>query len=282
MAASSESRAFQHRLCGFGLFLVVLAAIGLAGLAVAKRRIAQTAQWPSVRGRIVTSEVTTTAVKTGRVFRESLVANTVYSYSVNGRNFRGDARRVVPMLHFETEGTPEEIVGKYPVGKSVTVYYDPNNPADALLTPVPAEDARTLIDALMLIAPMVGGVGLLVAGMAGLQLWRMRPMFRAIVPPVVQPALPALVITPRPVIEPRPPAPPRRTHWIVRGVATILGLGLFLFGSLVALTTLRMNSPQVSGNMRIVMVVLFGGMTLFGAFLVWVGMRRPRNTIQAA
>ena len=62
----------------------------------------------------------------------------------------------------------------------------------------------------------------------------------------------------------------------------MLGLGLFLFGSLVALTTLRMNSPQVSGNMRIVMVVLFGGMTFFGAFLIWIGMRRPRATMQAA
>ena len=66
MAVTSESRALQHRLCGLGLTLVFIGGAGVGGLMVAQRRIAQTSQWPSVTGKIVTSEVVTGTVKNGR------------------------------------------------------------------------------------------------------------------------------------------------------------------------------------------------------------------------
>jgi hypothetical protein len=284
MIVTSESRALRHRLCGFGLLLVFAGAVGLGGLEIAKRRIAQTAQWPSVTGRIVKSEVATAAVKNGRALIISDHADTVYSFTVNGTSYRGECRRVVPMLHFNTEGSPEEVVARYPVGKSVTVYYDPNNPADALLTPVPDQSARTLISSLGLIAPALGAVGLLIAGMAGLQLWRER----GLVPPVPAPTAIAKNLLPRPaavlqpVTLPRPPKPLRTTHWIVRAIATLFGLALFLFGTLVTLTTLRLNNPTVSDTMQTVMIGIFSGVTLFGAFLIWLGMRRPRTSVQTA
>jgi hypothetical protein len=285
MNVTSESRALQHRLCGFGLLLVFAGAVGVGGLEVAKRRIAQTAQWPSVTGRIIKSQVATGAVKNGRTLIISDHADTIYTFTVNGKSYRGESRRVVPMLHFNTEGSPEEVVAKYAVGKSVTVYYDPNNPADALLTPVPDESARTLISSLGLIAPVLGGVGLLIAGIAGLQLWRERGLVppvpvvpTAIAPTLLPPVAPVL----QPVALPRPPKPPRTTHWIVRAIATLFGLALFLFGTLVTLTTLRLNNPAVSDAMQTTMIGIFSGVTLFGAFLIWVGMRRTRTTIQTA
>jgi hypothetical protein len=285
MTSASESRAFQHRLCGFGLFLLFLGVVGMAGIQVAKRRIGQTAQWPSVKGTVVTSEVVTGTVKNGRTLIVSPHANTVYTFAVDGKSYRGEGRRVVPMLHFDTEGTPEEVVAKYPKGKAVTVYFDPNNPADALLTPVPGKDAQELIGALTLIAPVVAGVGLLIAGMAGTRLWRERglvPQPAAVRAAVAVDPLPPMVVEPRPAESPRPPKPRRATHWIVRGVATLLGLGLFSFGSLVSVTVARMNAPQVSGVVQVVMFVIFAFVTLLGAFLIWVGMRRPRVTLQAA
>lgn len=286
--AASEARALQHRLCGFGLLLVFVGGAGIGGLQIAKRRIAQTSQWPSTSGKIVTSEVATGAVKNGRVLIVSPHAKTDYSYTVNGKSYRGEQRRVVPMLHFDTEGTPEQVVAKYPVGKSVTVYYDPNNPADALLARVPEPSAQSLIDALTLIAPVVAGIGLLIAGLAGVNLWRTRGLMPKVsimatsMAPVVLPTIaPARQLLESPARTPSPTKPPRKTHWLIRGAATLLGLGLFLFGTLVAVTIPRINPAQINGTTSIVMMAIFAGVILFGAFLIWVGMRQPRVSVSA-
>jgi len=177
-------------------------------------------------------------------------------------------------------------VAKYPVGRSVTVYYDPNNPADALLTPVPEQSAMTLISSLWMIAPLVGGVGLLIAGIAGLKLWRTRDL----APNVKAAATMALAILPTTAVAltpPRksvtaPPKPPRATHWIVRAVATLLGLGLFLFGTLLTITMAKMNRPDFGQATVIVTWAILGGVVLFGAFLIWVGIRRPPIAIPTA
>ncbi len=283
MSATSESRALQHRLCGFGLFLLFLGVVGVAGIHVGKTRVNQVTQWPSTTGRIVTSELSTATVKTGRVLKVDAIAKIIYTYSINGKSYRSEGLRVVPMLHFTPEGTPQELLSKYPVGKSVKVYYDPNKPDDALLTPMAGEDARSLISSLELIAPIVAGVGLLIAGMAGVKLWRTRPAtpmvsevasgFNEVIekPRLLPPAVAMTV----PLELPREPSPPRKTHWLVRGAATIFGLALLLFGSLVTVTVVRMKDTAVSDNMQIVMLTIFGGVILFGVFQVWVGMRQP-------
>lgn len=286
MAVTSESRALQHRLCGLGLTLVFIGGAGVGGLMVAQRRIAQTSQWPSVTGKIVTSEVVTGTVKNGRTLIVSPHAKADYSYAVNGKSYRGENRRVVSMLHFDSEGTPEQVVAKYPVGRSVTVYYDPNNPADALLTPVPEQSAKTLISSLWMIAPLVGGVGLLIAGIAGLILWRTRDLApnvkaAATMAPAILPTT-AVALTPPPKSLTAPPKPPRANHWIVRAVATLLGLGLFLFGTLLTITMAKMDRPDFGQATVIVTWAIFGGVVLFGVFLIWVGIRRPHIAIPTA
>src|SRR5688572_27147357 len=125
MQANADSRSMNHRLCGLGVFLLVLGVGGYGGIKVAQARVHKTALWPSVPGRIVTSEVTTGVVKTGPVRQVNPVARIRYSYTVNGQRYEGDGQRVVPMLHTRPEGTPEELVARYPVGRIVTVYFDP-------------------------------------------------------------------------------------------------------------------------------------------------------------
>lgn len=285
MTPTSESRALQRRLCCFGLVLLFVGVLGVAGLQVAKQRVAQTAHWPSVKGQVVTSEVVTGAVKNGRTLIVSPHAKTVYTFVVNGKSYRGEGRRVVPMLHFDTEGTPEQVVAKYPKGKAVTVYYDPKNPSDALLSPVPDPGARELIGSLSVVAPLVACVGLLTAGLTATRLWRERGSVptpaeaRVTVGPAAW--LPAAAL-PAPVAPPRPPEPLRTTHWVVRGAATGLGLGLFLFGTLVSLTAARLNAPRVGAAAQLATVVIFAGVTLLGAALIWLGMRRPRASVQSA
>src|SRR5687767_12206907 len=99
MQPPSDSRALTTRLCGLGAVLLILSAGGYCGVKVGQARVDAVAQWPSVTGRVVTSEVSTGIVKTGPVRRGTRYATIRYTYSVKGERFESDGQRVVPMLH---------------------------------------------------------------------------------------------------------------------------------------------------------------------------------------
>ena len=155
MQSDADSRAVVHRLNGLGILLLVVGVAGFGGLQVGKARIKAVAQWPSVSGQIVKSEVSTATVKTGRVTRTQPIAETRYSYSVEGKTYESEFRRVVPMLHMKPEGTPEEIVSRYPVGETSRCTSVSRDPRDALLVPVAGQDAHSLIRVLSFVAPVV-------------------------------------------------------------------------------------------------------------------------------
>jgi Protein of unknown function (DUF3592) len=54
----------------------------------------------------------------------------VYDYMVNGRRYQGN--RVYSMTPAKVE-PPYDFIARYPVGKPTTIYFNPNNPADAAL-----------------------------------------------------------------------------------------------------------------------------------------------------
>ena len=82
-------------------------------------------QWPSVQGRILYSHA-----RGGR-HPEALLW---YEYTVDARRYLASDYRnggnATPFL-----GVAEEAAKRYPVGRSVPVYYNPGNPQDALLEP---------------------------------------------------------------------------------------------------------------------------------------------------
>jgi len=291
MQSDADSRAVTHRLNGLGILLLVVGVAGFGGLQVGKARIKAVAQWPSVSGQIVKSEVSTATVKTGRVTRTQPIAETRYSYSVEGKTYEGEFRRVVPMLHMKPEGTPEEIVSRYPVGRNVEVYFNPRDPRDALLVPVAGQDAHSLIRVLSFVAPVVALVGLLITAIASIKLLSERAPEPALLPQAVAlpPQVAAPVVAPiiarRPTVappKPAPPARPRTTHWLIRGFATLLGLLLMFFGSLLCVTAAGSNSPKIDATTEAVCLAILLGTTLLGAFLIYIGMRRPSRKALSA
>lgn len=59
-----------------------------------------------------------------------------YSYNVMGSPFRSNRyQNFAGTYHNQSEEEAARIVAAYPVGKEVTIAYDPNNPADAYLLP---------------------------------------------------------------------------------------------------------------------------------------------------
>jgi hypothetical protein len=88
--------------------------------------------WPAAPGRVVTSESVTTAFR-GRGLRYAPAARIVYEYEAGGSAHTSERVGVEtrPVEAESAEG--QRRLRDYPVGAEVTVYYDPDDPAMAVL-----------------------------------------------------------------------------------------------------------------------------------------------------
>ena len=139
------------------LFIFVGIIATIYGSIVLKNASASSA-WPSVQGEVTESKV---EKKVKRVKRDgrfetktTFLANVQYSYSVDGTPYSGGK------VSFGDYGGEQkharEIVGRYPKGKAVDVYYDPEKPEMAVLEPG-ATRSSYLILGIGLVA-LIGGI----------------------------------------------------------------------------------------------------------------------------
>jgi hypothetical protein len=114
-------------LTGMGLFALL---IGRA----ASHEASQTANWPSTWGAIEEAGIEDFQTQDDGRWRTMKRAKVVYAYKVNGREYRGGRIAVRGWKAFSSAswflGNPAK---KYPPGKPVEVFYDPANPAEAVL-----------------------------------------------------------------------------------------------------------------------------------------------------
>jgi Protein of unknown function (DUF3592) len=108
-------------LCGLGLTIY-------GARLFAKSYRAKT--WPTAQGRIIESEVREVRDTDGLTYKASIL----YEYSVNGVTHRSDVWRLGTGSSSSTEPA-RKTVKRYPVGAVVTVYCNPEKPADAMLEP---------------------------------------------------------------------------------------------------------------------------------------------------
>lgn len=88
--------------------------------------------WPSCIGKIITSEVHQKKdIKGGRM-EKVYTAHVVYEYKINDLLYTND-RIFWAEYSSEIKSIMQNIVDRYPVGKEVFVYYDPNKPQNAIL-----------------------------------------------------------------------------------------------------------------------------------------------------
>lgn len=122
--------------------VALLAAIALFVAAVARaasRQVEAGQSWPWVEGEIETSRVEAFHalveqrgwMRWRRYFRPDLV----YRYRVNGVDFRGSRRHFGWRLYASLPWHAQRVVQRYEEGSRVTVYYNPDNAADAVLDP---------------------------------------------------------------------------------------------------------------------------------------------------
>ena len=120
-------------LCCLGIVLLGVAFLNYGMGQISKAK--QSVNWPSVTGTVVSSktEQHTSTETSGSTKREVTydVAIITYEYNVGGKNY--SSNKVA--FGGQKRGSAYMLVKQYPREKSVPVYYDPDNPEDAVLEP---------------------------------------------------------------------------------------------------------------------------------------------------
>jgi hypothetical protein len=126
------------------VYAIPFAMIGLIAFAAFYKwlEVRAAAEWPETTGKVVVSTSETRKVKTfdddrqdmerdgGRGEEERNFAKIVYEYQVSGQKMRASRVSIGEDLgNFEVA----ETIARYPVGKVVTVYYNPRTPREAVL-----------------------------------------------------------------------------------------------------------------------------------------------------
>jgi len=91
--------------------------------------------WPSVRARIDEAHVFRGCIGMPR-FSTSYHPRLRYSYSVAGQVYQGDRISAGTAYMCGSQAEVQHFVARnYPVGRTVTAFYDPNDPSNSLLKP---------------------------------------------------------------------------------------------------------------------------------------------------
>ena len=106
--------------------LFILNAIFLTIIFFMRRRMAVVSQWPSTMGTVQMSTIDRRSTSDG--YTDYPVVQ--YGYQVNGQTYQSLKLAPGP----EVGGTgARKVVAKYPAGAQVMVFYNPQNPSDAVL-----------------------------------------------------------------------------------------------------------------------------------------------------
>lgn len=122
-------------------------------IAEAQKREKAVTQWPSVTGTVVKSEVKVR--KTSEDYTE--YPDITYTYEVMGKAYR--CKQILPGGEIGGMGV-ESTLKRYPMNAQVTVYYNPQNPKDAVLEAGNRTISKGLWLMLVLMNIFICGMGL--------------------------------------------------------------------------------------------------------------------------
>ena len=107
--------------------LVILNAVFLGVIFFMRRRMAVVSQWPSVMGTVVASRIEQRHSSDSGWTDYPAVQ---YSYQVGGQTYQ--SMKLAPGPEVGGSGA-RKVVARYPAGAQVMVFYNPQNPSDAVL-----------------------------------------------------------------------------------------------------------------------------------------------------
>jgi hypothetical protein len=115
---------------GVGIIFILVSLLAATTAIKDWRRYRESESWLPATAQIVSGNIS--AQRGSKT--TSYVINIRYAYTVFGQSYEGG------QFSFGSEGTgydtrkrAEKVVAQYPTGSQVTIYYDPNNPQQAVL-----------------------------------------------------------------------------------------------------------------------------------------------------
>lgn len=141
-------------ICFVGLTLIFGALGGFALWMYFKdrRKAEATKQWMPVKGRIVDSYLETHEdFDEDHGTQRSYAPHVEYEYEVNGTTYRSTTIQPGTRTFISSRGKAEAEVARYAPGSEVSVFYDPANPAEAVLQPGKASQAGLIIGIVFLV-----------------------------------------------------------------------------------------------------------------------------------
>lgn len=137
------------------LVCIALGAAGIIQYLHNRHQARASARWPTVAGTITQSKL---AVEFDEDGDEAYRADIRFAYRVGGREFEGSKVKWGWTAVYAWRSRAAAALAEYPIGKAVTVHYDPAQPTTAVLDPLNREGmAMPLV-----FAAAIGGVGLFV------------------------------------------------------------------------------------------------------------------------
>ena len=151
---------------------ITLGAIFAVKSLTLRRQSVASAKWPTVTGTIIGSRINTEIIdnSTAVADQESAgghrhlpqddtvsTASVRYSYRVGSKDYQSTRLYVGRPVFYGRAGMAAATAAKYPPHAQVPVYYNPNNPAQAVLEPLNLANAKLALGA----AVGFGGCGLL-------------------------------------------------------------------------------------------------------------------------
>ena len=114
-------------LVSIGCVLVILNAVFLGVIFFTRRKMATVSKWPSTMGTIQSSYIDWRSSSDSGTTAYPVIQ---YSYQVGGQAYQSNKLAPGP----EIGGTgANKVVARYPAGAQVMVFYNPQNPAEAVL-----------------------------------------------------------------------------------------------------------------------------------------------------
>ena len=118
--------------------VAILIGVSLLAVAVVQaRRAVRLARWPYVQGRVVSAALEDGPPRGRPIPVASHRAAVTYAYEVAGKEWQSH-RVFIGDEQFQTGDDARDRVRRYEPGTLVQVYYDPENPASAVLEPYAA------------------------------------------------------------------------------------------------------------------------------------------------
>lgn len=127
---SNTPNFFQQPSLFFGIFLFAFGVVFTILGYTFNQEYQAVQRWPAVQGTIVDTSIDRRSDE-GNSYSYSPVV--VYHYSTNGSTYSGDRLMIGIQRSYDKREQAAEVLNAYPRGAAVTVYYNPANPADAVL-----------------------------------------------------------------------------------------------------------------------------------------------------